>query len=137
MQNIVNQHIRNGLDCCGLHPVTYSRFGNNPSNTLVTEILSYSTRFCFFAMWKNRECVLILNRLRPPCSFPVSTAFPDFTHVARHTFGTTITLANKVSLQNVSKMLGHTSTRMTEHYARVLDQTIMEDMENVDMRLAL
>jgi len=49
----------------------------------------------------------------------------------------TITLANKVSLQNVSKMLGHTSTRMTEHYARVLDQTIMEDMENVAERLAL
>ena len=59
------------------------------------------------------------------------------THVARHTFGTTITLANKVSLQNVSKMLGHTSTRMTEHYARVLDQTIMEDMENVAVRLVL
>ena len=31
-------------------------------------------------------------------------------HVARHTFGTTITLANNVALQNVSKMLGHSST---------------------------
>lgn len=59
------------------------------------------------------------------------------THMGRHTFGTTITLANKVSLQNVSKMLGHSSTRMTEHYARVLDQTIMEDMEKVSLRLAL
>lgn len=59
------------------------------------------------------------------------------THVARHTFGTTVTLANKVSLQNVSKMMGHTSTRMTEHYARVMDQTIMEDMENVATILAL
>ena len=57
------------------------------------------------------------------------------THVARHTFATTIALANKVSLQNVSKMLGHSSTRMTEHYARVMDQTIMEDMENVALRL--
>ncbi len=59
------------------------------------------------------------------------------THIARHTFATTITLANKVSLQNVSKMLGHSSTRMTEHYARVLDQSIMEDMEKVSLRLAL
>lgn len=57
------------------------------------------------------------------------------THVARHTFATTVTLANKVSLQNVAKMLGHTSTRMTEHYARVMDQSIMEDMENVSDRL--
>lgn len=51
------------------------------------------------------------------------------THVARHTFATTITLANKVSLENVAKMMGHASTRMTQHYARVLDQTIMSDME--------
>jgi hypothetical protein len=57
------------------------------------------------------------------------------THVARHTFATTITLANKVSLQNVSKMLGHTSTRMTEHYARVLDQSIMEDMNKLSINI--
>lgn len=52
-------------------------------------------------------------------------------HVARHTFGTTVTLANNVALQNVSKMLGHSSTRMTQHYARVLDHNIMEDMQGV------
>ena len=38
------------------------------------------------------------------------------THVARHTFGTTVTLANNVPLQDVSVMLGHASTRMTQHY---------------------
>lgn len=52
-------------------------------------------------------------------------------HVARHTFGTTITLAINVALQNVSKMLGHSSTRMTQYYARVLDHNIMEDMQGV------
>ena len=57
------------------------------------------------------------------------------THVARHTFATTITLANKVSLENVAKMMGHASTRMTQHYARVLDQTIMSDMEKVQSAL--
>ncbi|RHH08653.1 site-specific integrase [Bacteroides fragilis] len=56
-------------------------------------------------------------------------------HVARHTFATTITLANHVSLQNVSKMLGHSSTKMTQHYARVLDQNIMEDMLKVSKNL--
>lgn len=55
------------------------------------------------------------------------------THVGRHTFATTITLANKVSLENVAKMMGHASTRMTQHYARVLDQTIMSDMEKVQI----
>jgi len=53
-------------------------------------------------------------------------------HVARHTFGTTVTLANKVTMENVAKMLGHSSTRMTQHYARVLDQSILEDMTSVD-----
>lgn len=56
-------------------------------------------------------------------------------HVARHTFATTITLANHVSLQNVSKMLGHSSTKITQHYARVLDQNIMEDMQKVSRNL--
>jgi site-specific recombinase XerD len=54
------------------------------------------------------------------------------THTARHTFATTITLANKVTMENVAKMLGHSSTRMTQHYARELDQSILEDMVNVD-----
>ena len=58
------------------------------------------------------------------------------THATRHTFATTITLANGVALENVSKMLGHTSTRMTEHYAKVLDQTIHSDMKSVQQRLS-
>jgi integrase len=58
------------------------------------------------------------------------------TYVARHTFGTTVTLANKVSIENVSKMLGHTSVRMTQHYARVLDQNIFADMQGVKSRLS-
>lgn len=54
------------------------------------------------------------------------------TYTARHTFATTVTLANKVALKNVSKMLGHSSTRMTEHYAKVLDQSISDDMKSVN-----
>lgn len=53
-------------------------------------------------------------------------------HVARHSAATSVFLANKVSMENVAKMLGHSSTRMTQHYARVLDQSIAEDMDNVD-----
>ncbi len=57
------------------------------------------------------------------------------THCARHTFATSVTLANKVTMENVAKMLGHSSTRMTQHYAKVLDQSILEDMMNVDNKL--
>lgn len=57
-------------------------------------------------------------------------------HCSRHTFATSVTLANKVTMENVAKMLGHSSTRMTQHYAKVLDQSIMEDMMNVDSKMS-
>lgn len=53
------------------------------------------------------------------------------THAARHTFGTTITLANNVPLQDVSVMLGHASTRMTQHYARVMNNSLKKAMNSV------
>ena len=75
--------------------------------------------------------MLIFNRLRFPFSSLHLLASYILFHVARHTFATTVTLANDVALQNVSKMLGHSSTRMTQHYARVLDNSIMKDMQDV------
>ena len=58
------------------------------------------------------------------------------THTARHSFASVIALANNVSLPNVAKMLGHSSTRMTQHYAKVLDQTILRDMQEVEKKLS-
>ncbi len=58
------------------------------------------------------------------------------THTARHTFASVIALANNVSLTNVAKMLGHSNTRMTLHYAKVLDSSIMRDMANVEQSLS-
>ncbi len=53
------------------------------------------------------------------------------THTARHTFATTVTLANKVSMEVVSKMLGHSNMIMTKKYARVVDDLINKDMQQV------
>ncbi|MHC8417120.1 site-specific integrase [Bacteroides hominis] len=54
------------------------------------------------------------------------------THVARHTAATVVFLANDVSMENVSKILGHSNIKMTQHYAKVLDSSIMRDMFNVE-----
>ena len=56
-------------------------------------------------------------------------------HVARHTFATTVTLAKGVPLETVSKMLGHTSLKTTQIYARITDQKIGHDMKNLSKNL--
>ena len=52
-------------------------------------------------------------------------------HTSRHTFASTVTLANNISLEVVSKMLGHTNTRMTAHYAKLIDKCISEQMDKL------
>lgn len=52
-------------------------------------------------------------------------------HTSRHTFASTVTLANNISLEVVSKMMGHTNTRMTTHYAKLVDKCIGEQMDKL------
>ena len=58
------------------------------------------------------------------------------THCARHTFAT-LTLASGATIENVAKMLGHANTNMTRHYARILDSSIMRDMQSVAKSMAI
>ena len=54
------------------------------------------------------------------------------THLARHTFATTVTLNNDVPIESVSKMLGHTSLKTTKIYARLLDKKVGQDMSKLN-----
>ena len=57
-------------------------------------------------------------------------------HLARHTFATTVTLSNGVPIESVSKMLGHTSIRTTQIYAKVVEHKLSEDMQNLKLKMA-
>jgi site-specific recombinase XerD len=53
------------------------------------------------------------------------------THMARHTFATTVTLENGVSIESVSKMLGHAKLSQTQEYAKVTEMKIEKDTRNL------
>ena len=53
-------------------------------------------------------------------------------YVARHTFATTVTLGNGIKIENVSSMMGHTTIRQTQHYAKVLDVNVSDDMKKLN-----
>lgn len=53
------------------------------------------------------------------------------THTGRYTFATVTCLSNGISMESVAKMLGHSDTKMTRHYAKVLDRTIINEMKNI------
>ena len=108
-----------------------SSFQKQAANSLVTETLQYFVFFCRPAYSAILVKCLIINVLRFILAIPFFTAFLNITYTARHTFGTTITLANNVPLQDVSVMLGHASTRMTQHYARVMNNSLKKAMNNV------
>lgn len=49
------------------------------------------------------------------------------THVARHTFAS-MSLCNNVSIEVISKMLGHSDIKTTQIYAKMQDQAVYDGM---------
>ena len=58
------------------------------------------------------------------------------THIARHTFAS-LAIANKVSLESIAKMLGHTDIRTTRIYAKIMNSTIAFEMQTLQDKFAL
>ncbi|MFD0762828.1 site-specific integrase [Lutibacter aestuarii] len=73
----------------------------------------------------NQKMNTYLKEIAGVCEIEKELTF----HIARHTFATTITLSNGVPIESVSKMLGHKNLRTTQHYAKILDKKVGEDMK--------
>jgi integrase len=57
------------------------------------------------------------------------------THIGRHTFATTIALCNGLSIETLSKILSHTSIKVTQIYAKVVDSKVIEDFDKLNITL--
>lgn len=75
-------------------------------------------------VYTNQKINEYLKTIADNCEISRKLTF----HVARHTFATTITLGNNVSMESVNKMLGHKSIKTTQHYAKILDKNVSRDM---------
>ncbi|WP_417857291.1 site-specific integrase [Xanthomarina gelatinilytica] len=75
----------------------------------------------------NQKTNAYLKEIADVCGISKNLTF----HLARHTFATTITLTNGVPIESVSKMLGHKSLKTTQHYAKILDRKVSDDMNQL------
>jgi site-specific recombinase XerD len=85
-----------------------------------------------FPVISNQRMNGYLKEVADICGITKTLTF----HIARHTFATTVTLSNGVPIESVSKMLGHTSIRTTQIYAKVVESKLSEDMHNLKQRMS-
>lgn len=77
-----------------------------------------------FPVLSNQKMNSYLKEIASVCGINKELTF----HIARHTFATTVTLSNGVPIESVSKMLGHKNLKTTQHYAKILDKKVSDDM---------
>jgi len=91
------------------------KYSNDPVCCIKGKALPVST---------NQKMNAYLKEIAGVCGINKELTF----HTARHTFATTVTLSNGVPIESVSKMLGHTNIKTTQHYAKILDMKVSKDM---------
>lgn len=87
---------------------------------------------CVLPVLSNQKSNVYLKEIALLCGIKKNLT----THLARHTFATTVTLTNGVPLETVGKMLGHKNLRTTQHYAKIVDRKVNEDMKMLQEKMA-
>lgn len=73
----------------------------------------------------NHKLNVYLKAIRDLCGIDK----PIFSHVARHTYATRC-LNRGIRLEVVAKLLGHSTTRITQHYAKLLQNNILNEVKH-------
>lgn len=80
-----------------------------------------------FPHFSNQKLNAYLKEIADICGINKNLTF----HMARHTFATTITLTNGMPIETVSKLLGHTKITTTQIYAKIIDEKVSLDMNQL------
>ena len=83
-------------------------------------------------VYANQKINENLKKIAAICGITKHLTF----YLARHTFATTITLANDIPIETVSEMLGHTKLTTTQIYAKVIRKKVSRDMAKLRMKLS-
>jgi site-specific recombinase XerD len=83
-------------------------------------------------VYSNQKLNAYLKEIADLCGIEKPLTF----HIARHTFATTVTLTNGVPIETVSKLLGHTSIKTTQIYAKVIERKVSDDMSMLRTKLS-
>ncbi|MGQ1911523.1 site-specific integrase [Marinifilum sp. RC60d5] len=84
-----------------------------------------------FPSLSNQKTNAYLKELADLASIDKNLTF----HTARHTFATTVTLANGVPIESISSMLGHKNIRTTQIYSKVVNEKVGKDMSKLRKKL--
>ncbi|WP_190809533.1 site-specific integrase [Flagellimonas sp. S3867] len=87
---------------------------------------------CILPVLSNQKSNAYLKEIADLCGIKKNLT----THLARHTFATTVTLSNGVPIETVGKMLGHKNLRATQHYAKIVNKKVGDDMAILKEKLA-
>ena len=134
VQKLSNKHVVLGMDGERWIKINRSKTDSRSSIPLLPvaeEILAKYARFpkssdkeLLLPVVSNQKTNAFLKEIALLCTIEKNLTF----HLARHTFATTVTLANGIPIESVSKMLGHQSLKTTQIYAKVLDLKLRNDM---------
>ncbi|WP_350293528.1 site-specific integrase [uncultured Croceitalea sp.] len=87
---------------------------------------------CILPVLSNQKSNAYLKEIADLCGIKKNLT----THLARHTFATSVTLSNGVPIETVGKMLGHKNLRTTQHYAKIINKKVSDDMAVLKDKLA-
>lgn len=142
VQKLTEDEIQIGLDGEDWVKINRQKTGTPSQIPILPEaktiIEKYKTEFGsdlkgkLFPISSNQKTNAYLKEIGDLCGITKNITF----HMARHTFATTVTLSNGVSIESVSSMLGHKSIRTTQIYAKVVREKVIQEMNELKSKLS-